>query len=100
MIYDAISKPHVMWAWICPITGMMLDEGWASTESYAESQSKKFWRSKERFEGGEIRAVRVTIELLTDDEMAKQRAEFAQWKAEREARESKQNDPPVMLSNT
>lgn len=99
MLYDATTKPHVMWAWVCPVTGMLLDEGWASTEGYAASQSKKFWRSKDRFQSGEMRAVRVTVELLTDDEMAKERAEFAQWKAEREAREAKRKDAPVMPSN-
>jgi hypothetical protein len=99
MLYEATKKPRVMWAWVCPVTGIVLDETWGSTESYAENKTKKFWRSKDRFQSGEMRAVRVTVELLTDDEMAKERAEFSRWKAERDEREAKRQDAPVMPSN-
>ena len=80
-----IEKPRVLWAWVCPITGMVLDEWWANTEAVARSRTESSW-GKLRTKQGDIRPVRVTVELLTDDETTAHRAEFAAWKAKRDAK--------------
>jgi hypothetical protein len=59
---------------------MVLDEAWGSTEPYATRKTIATW-GKRRTEAGEMRAVRVTVEPLSDDETALHRAEFAAWKA-------------------
>ena len=73
------EKPRVMWAWVCPVTGMVLDEKWGVTEAYARRQTKAYW-GKNRTESGEFLAVRVTIEPLTAEETAAHRAEFEAWR--------------------
>ena len=78
------KQPSLMWAWVCPITGMVWDEGWGSTEPYATSQTQRTF-GKRRMQLGDMRLVRVTIEPLTAEEEAKARAEFAEWKAKRDA---------------
>jgi hypothetical protein len=80
----SIKEPRVMWAWICPITGMVWDEGWGSTEAYATSQTARTF-GKRRMTMGDMRMVKVTIEPLSPEEEARERAAFAEWKAAKAA---------------
>lgn len=77
-----INEPSVMWAWVCPITGMVLDEAWGNTEPYARRKTNGWW-GKRRAESGEMLAVRVTVEPLSAEETAVHRAEFAAREAKR-----------------
>ena len=79
-----IEKPRVMWAWVCPITGMVWDEGWGGTEAYARSKTERTW-GKTRTKSGDMRLVRVTIEPLTDAEADAHKAEYAAWRATKDA---------------
>ena len=74
----SIEKPHVVWAWVCPITGIVWDEGWGSTPAYAKSKTERSW-GKTRTKSGEMRLVRVTIEPLTDAEASAYKSEYASW---------------------
>jgi hypothetical protein len=76
------KEPRLMWAWVCPITGMVLDEAWGATEPYAKSKSERFW-GKRRTEQGDMRLCRVTVEPLSADETAIAREEYAAWKAQK-----------------
>jgi hypothetical protein len=78
-----LNEPREMWAWVCPVTGMVLDECWGPTEGYSKSRSEKYL-GKRRAEYGEMRLCRVTVTPCTDEETAKYRAEFAAWKASKE----------------
>ena len=73
-----IEKTSVMWAWVCPITGMVWDEGWGGTEAYARTKTERTW-GKTRTKSGDMRLVRVTIEPLTDTEAEAHKAEYAAW---------------------
>ena len=82
----SLKESRIMWGWCCPFTGMVLDEAWAATEPYAVQKSTGYF-GKRRIAMGEFRAVRVTIEPLSDEEQAKHRAEFEEWQKRREAQE-------------
>lgn len=78
-----IGEPRDTWAWVCPVTGMVLEEAWGATEGYARHKSEKYL-GKRRAECGEMRLCRVTVTLCTEDEAAKYRAEFDAWKASKQ----------------
>ena len=78
------KEPRLMWAWVCPVTGMVLDEAWGATEPYATSKTVRYW-GKRRAKSGEMRLCRVTVEPLSDEETARHRAEFAAWNARKHA---------------
>ena len=88
------KEPRVMWAWVCPITGMVWDEAWASTEAYATGRTERTL-GKRRMTLGDMRMVKVTVEPLSAEEEAKARAAFADWKAARDKRAA----PPVAEGN-
>jgi hypothetical protein len=90
----SIKEPRVMWAWVCPITGMVWDEAWASTEAYATRRTETTL-GKRRMTLGDMRMVRVTIEPLSAEEEAKERAAFAEWKAAK----AKRATPPAAEGN-
>jgi hypothetical protein len=77
------KEPRLMWAWVCPATGMVLDEAWGATEPYAKSKSERLW-GKRRTGEGDMLLCRVTVEPLTADETAKHRAEYEEWKARKQ----------------
>lgn len=74
-----------MWAWVCPVTGGVLHEGMGSTEPYARQESERIW-GKRRMAAGEMLLCRVTVEPLTAEETEKHRAEYAEWKAAKAAK--------------
>jgi hypothetical protein len=76
-----INRDNIMWAWVCPHTGIVFDEGWAATEAWAAEKTRK-WLGKRRFETGEMKAVRVRLEVLSDEEAQEQRAAFEAFSAE------------------
>ena len=79
-----IKQARVLWAWVCPITGMVLDEAWGSTKPYTVQKSERCL-GKRRTEGGDARAVKVTIELLTDAEQAEHERAYEKWRAKKVA---------------
>jgi len=84
----------VVWAWVCPVTGTVLDECWGATKPYAARQSERYL-GKRRSQYGEMRAVRVTIEPLSAEEQAVHEAEFEAWLAKRNAQQ-----PPAGIRST
>lgn len=78
----SIKEPVLMWAWVCPVTGMVWSEGMRATEPYAKDETERTW-GKKRMAYGEMLLCRVTVEPLTTDETEKHRVEFAEWKAAR-----------------
>jgi hypothetical protein len=82
-----LGDGNIVWAWVCPVTGTVLDEWWGRTEDYARDKTVRGW-GKRRFEQGEMRPLRVRLEALSPEEAAKERAEFQEWKA-------RKNAPPV-----
>ena len=81
-----IKETRVMWAWVCPVTGMVLDDTWGITEAYTRTKTERMW-GKHRTDSGDFLAVCVTIELLGAESTAEHRAEFAAWR-ERKDRET------------
>ena len=69
-----------MWAWVCPITGIVLHEGWGATEVYAMQKTERIW-GKRRAAQGDMRLCRVTIEPVSPEETAMHRANYEAWKA-------------------
>jgi hypothetical protein len=63
---------------------MVWDEAWAATEGYATHRTESTL-GKRRMRYGEMRLVRVTIEPCSDEETAKYRAEFEEWRAKKES---------------
>ena len=74
------KQPSLMWAWVCPVTGMVWQEGMGNTEPYAKQETERTW-GKKRMAMGEMLLCRVTVEPLTAEETEKHRAEFAEWRA-------------------
>ena len=74
------EKPSLIWAWVCPITGIVLSDAWGATEVYAMEKTERIW-GKRRAAQGDIRLCRVTVELVSSEETAAHRAEFAAWEA-------------------
>jgi len=77
------KEPRQMWAWVCPVTGMVLDEAWGLTEPYATGKTERMW-GKKRTAMGEMVLCRVTVEPLSAEETAAHRAEFAAWNARKQ----------------
>jgi hypothetical protein len=75
-----LNEARTVWAWVCTATGLVLDEAWGSTEGYARHRSEKYL-GKRRAEYGDMRLCRVTVTPCTDEETARYRAEFVEWKA-------------------
>jgi len=80
-----INRSDVMWAWVCPVTGIVLTEGWGATLDYAKHKSIDYF-GKRRIALGDFKAIRVTLEVLPDEEADKLRAEFEAWKAAKAAK--------------
>lgn len=83
-----LSTKHenVMWAWHCPLTGIVWADGWGSVESYAANKTLR-QMGKNRFSNGDLVAFRVKLEPLTDAEMQQQRKAYADWQAAKAAKE-------------
>lgn len=73
-----LSTKHenIMWAWHCPITGIIWSEGMGTTEEYAAWKTAR-QLGKNRFKCGDMVAFRVKLEPLTEAEMQQQRAAYA-----------------------
>jgi hypothetical protein len=84
------KEPALMWAWVCPITGMVLHEGMGNTEPFATHESERIW-GKKRMAAGEMLLCRVTVEPLSAEETGKHRAEFAEWQQTKRAKELTHN---------
>lgn len=79
------GKENIVWAWECPVTGIVFDETWGATLPYAEGKTQR-WLGKNRFKQGEMRAFRLTLERLTDAEEKELQAKFAEWRKEQDAK--------------
>ena len=79
-----LGQANVMWAWVCPATDSVLSEAWGATEAYATGKAERHW-GKHGMAAGYMRAVRVTIDVLTVEETEAERARYARWKAEAHA---------------
>jgi hypothetical protein len=78
----SIEKPRIAWAWVCPITGIVWDEGWGATLGYARMETQKTL-GKRRMQAGDLRLVRVTVEPLSEAEAQAYQAEQEAWQAAR-----------------
>lgn len=78
----------VQWLWVDHVTNVCFPETMSSTEDYAAQRAQQIL-GKRRMAGGEVRAVRVTIEPMSAEETAAQRAEFESWKARKDAERSR-----------
>lgn len=81
-----INRDNIVWAFVCPHTGIVFDEKWASTEPCAISDTQR-WLGKRRFQNGEMKAIRVRLEILSDEETQKVREEFEVFRARKRAAE-------------
>lgn len=81
------NESTIMWLWVDDTTSICFPETMYSTEDYARHQAERIL-GKRRMPGGTMRAVRITIAPLSDEETATERARYADWKAAREKREA------------
>lgn len=83
-----LSTKHenILWAWRCPMTGIVWSEGWGETENYATNKTTR-QMGKNRFKRGDMVAFRVELVPLTDAEMQQHRQAYADWQAAKAAKE-------------
>jgi hypothetical protein len=81
----SVEKPRNVWAWVCPVTGIVWDEGWGATQNYARMQTEKTL-GKRRMQSGDLRLVRVTVEPLSEVEAQAYQAEQEAWLAARKGK--------------
>jgi type IV pilus biogenesis protein CpaD/CtpE len=75
-----IDEKPVMWLWVDEATGICFPETMSHTEAMALRDTERIL-GKRRMSGvGRVRAVRVTIDPLGEEETAALRSEFAAWR--------------------
>ena len=80
-----IDEKPTMWLWVDELTGICFPETMSHTEAMALRDTERIL-GKRRMSGGvgRVRAVRVSIDPLSEEETEAHRATFKAWQASRE----------------
>ena len=80
-----IDEHPVMWLWVDHATGICFPETMSHTEAMALRDTERILGKRRMGGFGSVRAVRVSIEPLSEEETAAHRSDFAAWKAKKDA---------------